>query len=168
MDTVSLLLILALAVLVGWLLTSPFKDRRGKNAPLAAQTTTAGIDQERSALRAEHERVLNALQELEFDAKLGKIPAEDFSTQRGALVQAGADNLRRLDELDQAAAQQSLENSGPSRHVPAHGEDEIEQLLAARRRIREEKTAGFCPKCGHSLLQSDRFCPKCGAAVESR
>jgi hypothetical protein len=44
------------------------------------------------------------------------------------------------------------------------GDDDIEIQIAARRRLRQEKAAGFCPQCGGPVQKSDRFCPKCGAS----
>ncbi len=41
-------------------------------------------------------------------------------------------------------------------------DDELELMLATRRRVRQEKAAGFCPTCGHAVQKTDRFCPKCG------
>jgi hypothetical protein len=41
-------------------------------------------------------------------------------------------------------------------------DDDLETLIANRRRVRKEKSAGFCPQCGGPLQKSDRFCPKCG------
>ncbi len=52
-----------------------------------------------SALKAERDRVINSLQELDFDHNLGKIPAEDYPEQRALLLKKGADILRKLDEL---------------------------------------------------------------------
>ena len=49
---------------------------------------------------------------------------------------------------------------------PAGGDDDLEQLIAARRRERQEKAVGFCPRCGAALQKSDRFCAKCGAVLE--
>ncbi len=42
-------------------------------------------------------------------------------------------------------------------------DDELEMMLSNRKRARQEKSAGFCPKCGGPLQKSDKFCPKCGA-----
>ena len=50
------------------------------------------------ALLAERDRVVNALQELDFDFNLNKIPSEDYPVQRAALLQKGADILKKLDE----------------------------------------------------------------------
>ena len=47
----------------------------------------------------------------------------------------------------------------------AEVDDDIERLLAARRRASQRETAGFCPNCGGPIQKSDRFCPKCGATV---
>lgn len=44
-------------------------------------------------------------------------------------------------------------------------DDELEQAIARRRRVRKEKAVGFCPRCGDPVHQSDRFCPKCGAQL---
>jgi predicted amidophosphoribosyltransferase len=41
-------------------------------------------------------------------------------------------------------------------------DDDVETILAARRRERQGKSGGFCPNCGRSIQKSDRFCPKCG------
>jgi predicted amidophosphoribosyltransferase len=44
-------------------------------------------------------------------------------------------------------------------------DDDLDELVAARRAMRKEKSAGFCPKCGKSILRSDRFCPHCGKSI---
>lgn len=118
----SLFLILAVALLVAMFISRPFMRR----TPL----TTRGAANEkqqrehlRSSLMAEHDRVLNALQELDFDYTLGKIPAEDYPEQRGALLRIGADVLRRLDAIQPAAG---LKSGGSV-------EDRIEAAVAARR-----------------------------------
>jgi predicted amidophosphoribosyltransferase len=46
-------------------------------------------------------------------------------------------------------------------------DDELETLLANRRRVRSEKSGGFCPQCGGAVQKSDRFCPKCGGRLEA-
>jgi rubrerythrin len=127
--------------------------------------------------------MVTTLQELEFDHLLGKIPEEDFPTLRTSLMQRGADLLRKIDELQPPAqpiaADDRLEaaisarrlavahahnggNGSNGVHVP---DDALEQMIAVRRRGRQEKAGGFCPKCGGVVQQSDRFCPKCGASI---
>ena len=180
MDLGSIFLILALLVAVIWFISRPFFERqRAVSAPLA---NSGSEDHERSALLAERDRILNALQELDFDYTLGKIPAEDYPAQRAALLQRGAAALRQLDTLQPGTgseqdAEQRLEAAVAARRAdaaahsaaarPAAGrpDDDLEAMLASRRRERQEKSAGFCPKCGRPLQKSDRFCPKCGAKI---
>jgi hypothetical protein len=132
-------------------------------------------EQEVSAALAERERILNALQELDFDQKLGKIPAEEYPAQRALLVQKGAAILRRLDELQAAGpapASDRVEASIAARRAgtaPQSGplsDEDVEDLIARRRTARRDRTAGFCPKCGKPVLQSDQFCPSCGKALK--
>jgi hypothetical protein len=133
--------------------------------------------QEISTLKAERDRVINALQELDFDHNLGKIPAGEYPGQRAELLQKGAQILRRLDELEPAAAStrnvegriESAIAAGRADSSADAGQltnDDIESMIAARRREHKSKSAGFCPKCGKPVLVSDKFCPSCGKALK--
>jgi hypothetical protein len=44
-------------------------------------------------------------------------------------------------------------------------DDDLEALIASRRRDKEEKAAGFCSQCGSPVHQADKFCPRCGAIL---
>jgi len=122
---------------------------------------------ELSSLLAERDRILNAISELDFDNALDKIPAEDYPLRREHLVLRGADVLRQLDEYQGTATSDStserLETALKS--GPVKQDDDLETLIAARRRERQEKSGGFCPQCGGAVVQSDRFCPKCGYSL---
>jgi len=122
---------------------------------------------ELSSLLAERDRILNAISELDFDNTLGKIPADDYPLRREQLVQRGAEVLRQLDEYQGASAVDStsarLETALKSGAV--NQDDDLEALIATRRRERQEKSGGFCPQCGGTVVQSDRFCPKCGYSL---
>lgn len=170
MDIGSIFLILGLFVLVGVFVSRPFFERR------ASQVSAA--EHEVSVLLAERDRILNALQELDFDFTLGKIPEGDYPHQRANLLQRGADVLRQLDvyqdgsaelevnvRLEAAIAARRIDaaNGSNRRHIPTNPDDSLEALIANRRRERNEKSAGFCPRCGKPVQKSDRFCPKCGA-----
>ncbi|NMB87951.1 MAG: zinc ribbon domain-containing protein [Chloroflexi bacterium] len=173
MDIGSILLILSLALLVGLFVSRPFLE--GPGAQPRAQEETAqehAEDHRRSALLAERDRILRSLSDLDFDQALGKVPAEDYPTQRAELVTAGAAVLRQLDELVVAgssaapaglSAEERLEAAVGTVARPAAGDADLEALVASRRRERQGKTAGFCPHCGRPLRSSDRFCPRCGA-----
>jgi hypothetical protein len=177
MDIGSILLILAMLILVGLFIARPLFDRQA----VIVNGRTRREDHELSSLLAERDRVLNALQELDFDYSLGKIPEEDYPAQREALVSYGAMVLRKLDELqakpDASGVEERLElaiaarraeavQAGPPPAVtaalPLLEDDEIEARLASRRRERKDKSAGFCPQCGRAVQKSDRFCPGCG------
>lgn len=167
----SLFLMLAVIVLVGLYLYAPFMAR--------ARRLRAGESLQVSALKAERDRVISSLQELDFDHKLGKIPAEDYPLQRAALLKKGAEILRQLDELapavssaqdvetriEKAAAAARADSSAPA--ADELGDEDIEALVAARRKERKSKSAGFCPKCGKAVLVSDKFCPSCGKSLNA-
>jgi hypothetical protein len=177
MDIGSILILLALILLVVLFLARPVIDHKGN---LVSQE-----EHELSALLAERDRTLNALQELDFDYTLGKIPEEDYPIQRTHMLQYGADILRKLDnyefQLDSDKVEDRIEhaiaaqktarqpsaaavlvaNGNGGNHV-IHPDDDLETKIAERRRSRKEKATGFCHQCGSPLQQSDRFCPRCG------
>lgn len=181
MDVGSIFLFLGLLLLVGLFISRPLFER----SPAAVNQD----EHELSALLAERERLLDALQELDFDHSLGKIPETEYPAQRTALLQSGAEVLRQLDalqtetyddsvdtrieaaiaarreEMIRAQAVPNGQRMRPVRVIDAP-DDELETMLAARRRERSEKSIGFCPQCGGPVRQSDHFCPKCGTSVK--
>lgn len=189
MDIGSIFLVLALLVLVAMFISRPLFEKGVAHAARPEEIQARAIEHDHSALLAERDRILNALQELDFDYALGKIPEEDYPEQRQRLVTSGAEVLRRLDawqaqpaaleaeaRLEAAVAErrsdgarlQTASGNGNGRKsaVAVNGvDDDIEKLLADRRRERREKAVGFCPQCGGPLQKSDRFCHKCGAKV---
>lgn len=173
MDIGSIFLILGLLVMVVLFISRPFFEKRS--------ATSSSIEHDESSLLAERDRVLDTLQELDFDYALGKIPEAEYPAQRAILLQRGVGILQQLDAhhvLPQSqAAEERLEaaiaarrgvapdrgNGSGSRPQVASPDDELEALIANRRRERSEKTGGFCPQCGKPIQKSDRFCPNCGA-----
>src|ERR1044071_5512365 len=113
MELTAIFFSLAVLILVGMYLYAPFMERRARRV--------TEEEHELSALMAERDRVINSLQELDFDFKLGKIPDEDYPTQRASLLQKGADILRQIDVI---APQPTT-----SQDVDAR----IEKAIAARR-----------------------------------
>ncbi len=195
MELGSLFIILALLVLVGLFVSRPFFEPQNKNLQLSEDKE----EHEVSALLAERDRILTALQELDFDATLGKIPQEDYPQQRAKLLNDGADVLRQLDTHPAYAASTSsrrkavseveriemevaaggtnapAQSAAGSRGYSADGssaggngshalqvDDDLETLIANRKRERQGKSIGFCPNCGGALQKKDLFCPKCG------
>ena len=168
MEIAAILLTLGVIIIVGLYLYAPLLERR-------AQRVTEE-EHELSTLMAERDRVVNSLQELDFDYKLGKIPEEDYPVQRATLLQTGADILRKIDSIapEPASAQDvdaRIEKAIAARRAdasvakPEVSDDDIESMVSARRKGRREKSSGFCPKCGKPVMVSDRFCPYCGKSL---
>jgi ribosomal protein S27AE len=171
MDIGAILVLLALLIGIGLYLAAPLMNKHIRRVTEESQTG--------STLMAERDRVINALQELDFDFKLGKIPDEDYPSQRAELLQKGADVLKKLDALKAAslpgpdaearlekavAARRADSAAGTAKSEPV-SDDEIESMLAARRKERSAKSSGFCPRCGKPVLTTDKFCPNCGKAI---
>jgi hypothetical protein len=188
----SFLLVLALLVLVGLVVSQPFL-KNGKQTQSSERLDP--VDHAHSTLLAERDQILRTLKELDFDFALGKIPHEDYPIQRNYLLQRGVNIIQKLDQFQSSenvrgrdiqlkaaiAAQDAAKalialapganGNGRKSAAWAAGvavaapDDELEVLLANRRRQRRDKATGFCPKCGSPHQQSDRFCPKCGAKI---
>jgi hypothetical protein len=164
MDLGAILLLIALLLVVGLFLAAPLMNNR----PRGAAPETAEV----SSLMAERDRVITALQELDFDFKLGKIPEEDYPPQRASLVQKGADILRKLDVLAPALdaagigwpdANSRLEQAARAdsgRAAKVLADDEIESMLAARRGARRARrhtgNTGVCSTEGHARPAAGR------------
>src|SRR5512143_204420 len=115
MDLGAVLLLFALLLIVGLYLAGPLVG--------GSRPGLTGKSLEISALMAERDRVIAALQELDFDYKLGKVPPEDYPVQRSSLVEQGADVLRKLD----AAMPATRSTAGRS----PDANDRIERAAAA-------------------------------------
>ncbi len=170
MDISAILLLIAVLLGVGLYLAAPLVF----DAP---RRRTKEETSESSSLLAERDRVINSLQELDFDYKLGKIPEEDYPSQRAELLQKGAEILRKLDALQPQPlsddeVEKRIEEAAAARRADASAkaeplsDDEIESMLARRRKSRKSKSSGFCPKCGKAVLVADQFCPHCGKALK--
>jgi len=180
MDIGSIFFLLGLLILATIFIARPFFIQR--------DTSVSSRDNELSMLFAERERVLNALQDLDFDHSLGKILEADYSIQRADLITQGVDILQKIDKLRSETTSSSIEghldaaiaarHAGASRTgvattssrkrtipIEVSPDDELEAMLATRRRERKEKAAGFCPSCGRPVQFSDLFCSKCGASL---
>ena len=168
MELTAIFFSLALLILVGMYLYAPFMERRARSV--------TEEEHELSALMAERDRVINSLQELDFDFKLGKIPEDDYPVQRTSLLQKGADILRKIDTLapQTTSAQDTetrLERAIAARRADAPlarvevTDDDLESMISSRRKNRTNKSAGFCPKCGKPVMVTDRFCPSCGKSL---
>ena len=167
MDIGAIFLTLAITTLVAMYLAQPYLERRTK--------IVSAEELEHSYLLAERDRYINALKELDFDHEMGKVPEEEYPSQRAELLKKGADALRRIDEYEGAqntsaedrleaviAARRADSTSAPAVDSSVDTDDDLEALIAARRSKRKAKSGGFCPNCGHPILADDKFCTNCG------
>jgi hypothetical protein len=113
MDLGSILLILALIFAVAAFVARPLFERATKSAENTAPTSLDG-------LTAQRESILIELRDLDFEHSTGKMSDNEYVVQRYRLVTKGAEILQALDNAQSA--------------VPAAVEDEIEQMIAARRK----------------------------------
>ncbi len=184
MDLGALLLILTVIVLVSMFVSRPFFRPQTLKTE-AVKTSEPQNEHNRSALLAERDRIINSLQELDFDNALGKIPEEEYPAQRAELLQNGANILRQLDTYTHESANQAAEDrleaaiaarradlarrkaapAATRSEKPVTTDVEIERLVADRRKTHTAKPGGFCPKCGRQVQKADRFCPKCGVSL---
>ncbi len=177
MDIGSIFLILALLIPVVIYISRPLMER--------SSTSGNRLEVDISNLLAERDQVVATIQELDDDYNLGKIPSENYPTQRLTLLQNGAEILRKIDDHQLATASMTAEDrleativahrlalATSHSHVRKNGnavppvpDDDLEQRIASRRRTMQGKAGGFCPKCGRPVQESDLFCPRCGATL---
>jgi hypothetical protein len=176
MELTAIFFSLAVLILVGIYLYAPFMERRARRV--------TEEEHELSALMAERDRVINALQELDFDFKLGKIPEDDYPVQRSNLLQKGADILRKIDvhatllpsasSTGTAAALRGVRevDGGEEQNTEAR----LERAIAARRADAPLARVEVSDDDLESMIASRRksrppanrsagFCPKCGKPV---
>jgi hypothetical protein len=177
MDIGSIFLILALLIPVVIYISQPLLER--------SAVRVSNSDRDLSTLLAKRDQMVSTIQELDDDYNLGKIPSENYPSQRLILLQNGADILRQIDAHQTApttlTAEDRLEAAVVARRytldaapaavnkngnaVPPVPDDDLEQHIAIRRRTMSGKAGGFCPKCGRPVQGSDHFCPRCGATL---
>jgi rubrerythrin len=117
-------------------------------APAAKPATTAAetLDE----LLGQRDAAMQALRELNFDHRVGKISDEDFAVFDASLKHEAAETLRALDAWEMQA------------------DTEIDQVMEAEiaaRRAQLIASARTCPSCGHPAADEDKFCAICGAVL---
>lgn len=166
METGAILLLAAVLLIVSAIVIRPWMPSM-KNTGKTRQNRPS-TDQQFSVWLAEKERLLNMIQELDFDHETGKIPDELFNEQRSELVQSAAQVLKQLADLGYKEPTPSKPMNDPiTRQTNVREYDDLDELIAKRRLEKNGKATGFCPKCGNPLQASDRFCPKCGTTIQT-
>lgn len=126
--------------------------RRSSGPELEISTEQERLDE----LLAQRDAAFQALRELNFDYRVGKISDEDFVAFEANLKRHAANTLRALDEWE-AEADDELD-------VAMEAEIKARrQALSGRANGRDAEAGGPCPQCGSVTAAADRFCSSCGA-----
>ena len=153
MDLGSFFLILAAGIIVLVLLSRPFLAEDAQLEFVKPQEKISAEESQLSTLLAERDRILSAVEEIEADYEMGKIPADEYPQSRAVLLHSGAEILKQIDEL--------------TTQTKVNGVDDLEKMIKSRREAKKAKiTAGFCPGCGNVLQENDRFCSSCGKEID--
>ena len=139
-------IVLAILLTVAALLAVAYPVLAKAPAAKPATTATESLDE----LLGQRDAAMQALRELNFDHRVGKISDEDFAVFDASLKHDAANTLRALDQWE-AQAEDDLDQ-------------DLESEIAARR---SQLNTGdrVCPACGRPAADDDQFCAICGAAL---
>ena len=122
----------------------PFMTTRGR-----VGQTDAGSGRG-NRLIEDREALYDAIRELDFDYRMGKVEEDDYRATRSRYEGRAIELMRAIEET-----------AGPSPEI----DERIEREIAALRR----KDTDTCAGCGSASPAGARFCPQCGKALaESR
>ena len=178
-----MLIILAIVMSIGALLIVAYPIiARNRNAEPAASSAQEELDE----LLSRREAAFQALRELTFDHRVGKVSDADFVIFEANLKEVAAGTLEALDDWEaesdlsldpvlertidaRRAALLGGERSCPSCGRPALADDKFcaacGSALPAEMPQPVLADPDLCPKCGRPIAPDDRFCGNCGAPL---
>ncbi len=145
MDSGSVFFLLAIVVIVLLIITQPFARKREET--VKDESYFAPLER----VQDDYQAALGSIRELNGDFQQGKLSQADYDVQKAILEEQALALLEKLNEPSKSG-----------NRVKENHEREIEAMIHTRRQVRQEQTAGFCPKCGKPVQKSDQFCPSCG------
>jgi hypothetical protein len=154
--------------------------------PLVQTRRTAADVGDTLSLEAQREALYAQIKELDLDHATGKVNDEDYAHLRADLVAQAAAVLRQIeggalaptsapaaatDEVEALIAArrktQSVPAATPAAPVKSADAD-LEAAIAARRKTAVTTRDLKCPQCGKPISTDDAFCAKCGAALQTQ
>ena len=142
-----MLIVLAIAISVGAVLLVVYPIIvRSRSAQSAASLAQEELDE----LLARRDAVFQALRDLNFDHRVGKITDDDFAVFQANLKETAAETLKTLDKWETEASI-SLDAA-------------LERTIAARQAALLSGGRS-CPDCGRPAATDDKFCAACGKAL---
>jgi hypothetical protein len=190
MDIGAIFFILAVITLVGMYVGQPYIQRRGRRATQEDHEASALMaDYDRAVNTLQELDFDNSLGKVPVEdyprqraellakgadllRKLDALPPLSGASLSPATFKGtppngreGRSTGRDAESRMEAAVASRRADASPNKPVALLDDDELESMIASRRKAHKEKSAGFCPKCGKPIMVSDRFCPSCGKAI---
>lgn len=147
----SLIIVIFIFLLAGLVVIRPILE----DAPGQSYGTSGQAD----SLLAERERLYAAIEELDLNLELQKISEEEYAQARQELLIQAAAVVEKLEKLPSSARKKKK-----SGRVNA-GDDELDRLIAERRKALKHAKEALCPSCGKAISPADQFCSHCGEKV---
>lgn len=116
-----------------------------------AGTDDTAAPSEASALEREKDAALEAIREIDFDLRVGKISEEDHGALRADLEKRA---MRALAALDNGSA----DKVDPP---------DLRSIAGKGAGSGRSDAGGFCSSCGRPYKADARFCPGCGTKLPS-
>ena len=181
MEIIAILIGLVIIAAIGFYVSRPLVQ------PRRAGQSNGVVDVQ--SLGAQRESLYTQIKELDLDHATGKVNEEDYTRLRADLVAQAAVVLKQIDGV---AQQPALVAAKTASSAAPSAEDDVEALIAARRKTRSASTSkaadtdveaaiaarrktaapvaseSSCPHCGKPINADDAFCAKCGTALRAQ
>ena len=158
MDDGSLLIIFALVILVIIYLLIPFTEHmlqyqgRRREMMIRLYDELNRVEKIISNVNEkipQTEKMLNGEKILLYYQGLKEYILHSINFQKQTNILAAGDELLIMPQM-------TINNS----------DDFLEEVIAAYKRKKEERSGGFCTKCGSPIYKGDKYCWSCGVKIE--